>query len=71
MDDFLPAYAVVRIDLFAADATEKSAQVTVKRIMWDRLDAETEAARLNHVNAGKDCLYFAQYTRVDRPSSSG
>jgi hypothetical protein len=61
---FEHAYAVVRVDLFQGDDVEWNNRVTVKSIEWTREAAEREAERLNRVNNGKQCVYFAQTTRV-------
>jgi hypothetical protein len=57
-----PAFAIIRVDLFQSAEQDR---VTVKRVVWDEAVAESEVARLNQVNASKDCVYFWQPTRVD------
>ena len=56
-------YAIVRFDRFA-DSPENS--FTVKEIVRSQAVAESEVNRLNELNAGKDCTYFWQTTRVRR-----
>lgn len=63
MKDVLAGYAIVRVDL---DQTDEQSRVSVARVVWDMAYAEAEVARLNSVNADKDCRYFWQYTRVDQ-----
>jgi hypothetical protein len=59
------AFAIVRIDPFISDETSRT---TVKMVVWTEEEAEREVERLNAVNAGKDCLYYWQPTRVKRRS---
>ena len=56
-------YAIVRYDRFA-DSPENS--FTVKEIVRSQAVAESEVNRLNEVNAGKDCTYFWQTTRLGK-----
>jgi hypothetical protein len=62
--DVDPGYAIIRLDLDPIYAEED--RYTVKRVMWSEDEAVAEVARLNEVNADKNCPYFWQYTRVDR-----
>jgi hypothetical protein len=57
-------YAIIRLDLDPAPTDED--RYTVKRVVWSEDEAAAEVARLNEVNAGKNCRYFWQYTRVDQ-----
>lgn len=57
-------YAVVRIDEFLGDETPMERNVTVKEIVRDLAIAEAEVARLNQLNADKNCRYFWQTTRL-------
>ena len=59
-----PGYAIIRLDLDPVYADED--RYTVKRVVWSEAAAVAEVARLNEVNADKNCRYFWQYTRVDR-----
>jgi hypothetical protein len=61
--DVDPGYAIIRLDL---DMSAEEDRFTVKRVVWSQDEAAAEVARLNEVNADKDCRYFWQYTRVDR-----
>lgn len=63
MEDFEPAYAIVRVD---HDGFTDEDRFTVRRIVWDEQLAESEVGRLSEENADKSCAYFWQYTRVDR-----
>ena len=59
------AYAIVRIDLDSdVDLPER---ITVKEVVSSEEIAQREADRLNHINAGKGCLYFSTHTRVFPP----
>lgn len=60
-------FAVIRLDLFQH---EPESQVTVKEIVWERHVAEAEVARLNALNAAKQCRYFWQSTRLAPPQLS-
>jgi hypothetical protein len=62
--DVDPAYAIIRLDLDPIYTEED--RYTVKRVMWSEDEAVAEVARLNEVNADKNCRYFWQYTRVDQ-----
>jgi hypothetical protein len=62
--DVDPGYAIIRLDLDPIYTEED--RYTVKRVMWSEEEAVAEVARLNEVNADKNCRYFWQYTRVDR-----
>jgi hypothetical protein len=64
MESFIPGFAILRIDL---DYEAHEDRLTVRRVVWDQALAEAEVQRLNDLNAGKDCRYFWQYTRVDAP----
>lgn len=64
-----PAYAVIRLDSFQsaggpADADRLERAITVKEVLLDEAQAEAEVERLNKLNAGKQCRYFCQYTRL-------
>lgn len=52
-------YAVLRFDLYMSG--ENSA--TVVKVIPSQAPAEEEAARLNNVNKGKQCIYTVQTTR--------
>ena len=54
-------WAVVRFDEGVGDPTHA---FTVKEIVRDQELAESEAARLNAVNADKGCRYWATPTRL-------
>jgi hypothetical protein len=57
-------YAIVRLEL-EPKSTEED-RYTVKRVVWSEDEAAAEVARLNEINANKNCRYFWQYTRVER-----
>ena len=61
-----PAFAVVRLDLWHAVDTVQSRQdgFTVVKVLLSKEAADDEAARLNQVNADKDCIYWLHYTRL-------
>jgi hypothetical protein len=61
----VPGYAVIRLDLDRIYSDED--RYTVKRIVWTEDQAAAEVERLNRLNADKNCRYFWQYTRVDKP----
>ncbi len=65
--DVEPGYAIIRLDLDPAYSEED--RFAVKRVVWSEDEAAAEIARLNEVNADKNCRYFWQYTRVDRRGS--
>ena len=67
VNDVDPGYAIIRLDLDPIYSEED--RYTVKRVMWSEVEAAAEVARLNEVNADKNCRYFWQYTRVDRRRS--
>ncbi len=57
------AFAIFRIDAFQdTDDT----RYTVKRVVWEQDQAESEVERLNQLNGDKGCRYGWQVTRVDR-----
>jgi hypothetical protein len=64
--DLDAAYAIIRVDL---DAGDDEARFTVRRIVWQEEDAESEVKRLEERNSDKACRYFWQYTRVDPRST--
>ena len=56
-------YAIVRFDLpVNPDYPENS--VTVVKVLSSRESAEVETTRLNEINAGKNCRYSMQVTRM-------
>jgi hypothetical protein len=59
-----PAYAIIRLDLDPVYGDED--RYTVKRVVWSEDEASAKVARLNEVNASKNCRYFWQYTPVDQ-----
>ncbi len=40
------------------------ATIAVIRVYWSSEEADQEAARLNNLNASKECFYYCQHTRV-------
>jgi hypothetical protein len=56
------AYAVVRVELDSD--LDWSDRITVKEVVSSEELAQREVQRLNQLNAGKGCLYFATHTRV-------
>ena len=54
-------YAIVRFDLYVRSSVVHSA--TVVKVLPSRDLAEQEAARLRHLNKGKECIYDVQTTR--------
>ena len=62
------AYAVVRVDLDPALSWPD--RITVKEVVSSEELAEREAQRINELNAGRGCLYFATHTRVFPPGLS-
>ena len=54
-------YAVVRLDDFPSGG---ESCITVKEIVRSLELAQAEVGRLNALNAGKDCRYFWQATRL-------
>jgi hypothetical protein len=60
-------YAVVRVDLVDDGTVPWPVRVTVKSIERSDTIAEQEVRRLNAVNAGKNCVYFWQQTRLAVP----
>lgn len=60
-------FAIIRFDIFQADDATPDELVTVKSIVWDQTTAEQEVARLNTLNADKECIYFWQMTRLQEP----
>jgi hypothetical protein len=47
-----------------------SVSFTVRQVVWDEEDAESEVRLLNELNDDKGgCLYFWQYTRADTRAS--
>ena len=68
MRRFVPGYAIVRVDNFQdVDVAGIENVITIKRIMFDEIEAQKEMDRLNDLNGEKGCEYFVQYTRVDDP----
>ena len=61
-------FAIVRFDSDAAEAVRIDARITIKKIVWDAEQADSEVRRLNKLNAGKGCHYFSQVTRLERTS---
>ena len=61
--DVRAAYAIVRVDLRAADDEQR---FTVRRIVWSESLAESEVERLQALNGDKSCSYFWQHTRVEQ-----
>jgi hypothetical protein len=57
-------YAIVRVELCAAESEPWTNRIKVKAIVWSEEAAEKEVARLNSLNREKGCLYFWQGTRV-------
>ncbi len=72
-DELLPnllyehGYAIVRVDGPADPADPDSCynNITVKKVLKDRVEAAKEVERLNEVNSDKGCYYLAMLTRVD------
>src|SRR5579871_3468889 len=60
-----PVYAVVRVDAFHGPDVPLEHRITVKKIVCSLECAKAEVERLNELNAGKQCTYFWQYTRLD------
>jgi hypothetical protein len=60
-------WAVIRFDSFQ---TEPESQFTIKEVVWSAELAQTEAERLNRLNAEKGCRYFIQITRLFPPGQS-
>jgi hypothetical protein len=58
-----PAYAIIRVDPHMKRDEDR---LTVTRIVWDQEFAESEVARLNHLNSDKGAHYFWQATRAER-----
>jgi hypothetical protein len=61
-DDHIPAFAVIRLDLFSLQA-EPELSVKVVEVLPDHDSAAAEAARLNQLNQGKATTYLTQATR--------
>jgi hypothetical protein len=59
------AYAIIRLDTYLQGVAADADRVTVKRVMWDKNEAEAEAARLNALVGDDGQEYYVQYTRVD------
>ena len=59
----MPVYAVVRLDLFLAEAAPPSEWITVTEILPTQEEAEAEVARLNASVDATRVLYMAQCTR--------
>jgi hypothetical protein len=62
-------FAIVRIDFpdegsWDHIGADPSAWVTVKEVLPSLAEAEREVERLNTLNTGKGCVYFAQGTRL-------
>lgn len=78
-NDYIQAYAVLRVDGETADSdarvaeweidgeiqpTAGPANVTVKQIVMSAQEARNEVVRLNQLNAAKGCKYYWQATHV-------
>jgi hypothetical protein len=64
-------YAIVRVDGFYSGLDVPPDHcITVKKIVLDADTAEAEVKRLNVLNAGKNCHYFFQLTRVEKGAFS-
>ena len=63
-------FAIVRVDGHHRDVRdvvgEPEVAITVKKVVWSRMFAETEVERLNQLNADKGCVYSQMITRVER-----
>jgi hypothetical protein len=57
-------FAIVRVDLFHDTSVAWNTRISVTSIVADGEAAEFEVRRLNALNAGKGCLYFASATRM-------
>jgi hypothetical protein len=60
---FKHLYAIVRID-FPVNSDHPESSVMVVKVLPSRESAEIETARLNRINAGKNCTYSMQITRM-------
>lgn len=70
MDAKIQVFAVLRIDTHGSIESEQGwpqglacPVVTVKEVLPSFEEAEREAERLNQLQEGKGCYYFAQATR--------
>ena len=54
------------VDILADHGRLYSHLVTVKKVVWEAEEAESEVARLNQLNSETGCVYFHQVTRVQR-----
>lgn len=70
-------YAILRLDVYAGDPdplidmADSQFGFTVKKVPWDREDAEAEVARLNELKETKGSVYFWQLTRVEKVEGAG
>ena len=58
-------YAIVRIDAPVDEANPENS-VAVVKVLDSKQSAEKETARLNKINAGKNCVYSMCVTRMVR-----
>lgn len=63
-------FAIIRFDTFQAAESPTEDTITVTKIVWDQAVAEREVARMNRINGNKECLYFWQITRLQKPLAS-
>jgi hypothetical protein len=64
------AWAVIRLDGVKTGGELNQYHVTVMRVYWTREKAMREVARLNELNAAKDCFYYSTSTRIERRQSA-
>ncbi len=60
-------FAIIRIDQVISPTMRLMDKISVVKVMWDWDQAEAEAVRLNTLNGGKGCTYFATATRLVDP----
>jgi len=59
-------YAILRYETDAGENVPINVRVTVKKIVLDPHVADAEVRRLNDLNQGTGCVYFAQVTRIEK-----
>lgn len=67
----MAAYVIVRVDIFQDTTVNWQNRIKVTKILMDQKSAETEADRLNLVNAEKGVIYFWQKTHLEPSPSIG
>ena len=82
--NYKQGYAVIRVDNFGNEAhvdeytvngetlpAAGPGNVTVKEIVFDACEAQSEVMRLNNLNSDKNCRYYWQSRRWSQPYRTG